>query len=275
MAGRDHAPPRVVDFHTHAFPDALAPRALEALQTPRYRPYTDGTAGDLVRHLDRAGVDLAVVASIATAPKQARPILEWSLQIASERLVPFASVHPEMEGVWAAVAEVARAGLKGIKLHPQYQRFFVDDSRVFEVYRAAADHGLILLLHAGYDLAFPTDPRARPHRIAAVAREFPGLRLVAGHLGGWRDWEEVLRCLAGTEVYLDTSFALGEGEDNVPPPLLKRILEAHGPDRLLFGTDSPWREHRAELAAFHALGLPEGIRTAVLGGNALRLLGLA
>lgn len=276
-AGQPHERPRprVIDFHTHAFPDDLAPRALEALQTPRYRPHTDGTVSGLVRSMDEAGVDAAVVCSIATAPKQMRPILEWSAAIASERLVPFASVHPEAEDPARAVREAARAGLKGIKLHPQYQRFFVDDPRVFGIYAAAADCGLVVLLHAGYDLAFPTDPRAQPHRIAAVARKFPGLRLVAAHLGGWKDWDAVLRHLAGTDVYLDTAFSVGGGEDDVPPDLLRRLLDSHSPDRLLFGTDSPWRVPAAEVRALRALDLPPEALAKVLGGNALRLLGLS
>lgn len=267
---------RTVDIHCHAFPDFLAPRAIEQLEqgAPGYKAFTDGTVADLLRHLDRAGLDVAVVCSIATAPKQVRSILDWSCQIASDRIVPFASVHPATENLYQATAEIARAGLKGIKLHPQYQVFFVDDPAMFPVYRSAADHGLILLLHAGYDLAFPDDPRSQPHRIAAVAKQFPGLRIVAAHMGGWKDWDAALEHLVGTDVYLDTSFAIAGGPDDMPRHLLAKFLERHSPERILFGTDSPWREHRSELAALDALGLPENVKRDVLGNNALRLLGL-
>ena len=266
----------VIDFHTHAFPDFLAQRAIEVLEenAKGYKAYTDGTLSGLLAAMDRAGVDAAVVCSIATAPKQVRSILEWSCQIAGQRVFPFPSVHPACDDPYQATADVARAGLKGLKLHPQYQGFFVDDPDVFPIYRAAADHGLIVLLHAGYDLAFPTDPRAEPRRIAVVLREFPGLRLVAAHMGGWKDWEQVLEHLAGRDVFFDTSFAVGDSPDDAPPNLLRAIIEKHGTHRILFGTDSPWREHCAELAALDQLGLPDDVKAAVLGGNGSKLLGL-
>jgi uncharacterized protein len=269
--------PQIVDFHTHAFPDFLAARAIEALEAgaPGYKAYTDGTVADLLRHLDRAGIEIAVVCSIATSPRQVPSILEWSCQIASDRIIPFASVHPECEDLYGTTAGIARAGLKGVKLHPQYQGFYADDPEVFDIYRSAADHGLIILFHAGYDLAFPTDPHAQPHRIAAAARELPGLGIVASHMGGWRDWGQALEHLAGSDVYLDTSFAIANGEDDAPPALLARLLERHSPERILFGTDSPWREHISELAALDAIGLPDDTKRAVLEGNALRLLNLS
>jgi hypothetical protein len=264
----------VVDFHTHAFPDALAPRALAALSTPEHPALTDATVAGLLGSMDRSAVDISVLCSIATAPKQAEAILEWSIGIADERVVPFASVHPSCPDAYQATARVAAAGLKGVKLHPQYQGFFADSTEAWPIYRSAADHGLIVLFHAGYDLAYPQDPRAQPNRIAAVAREFPGLRIVAAHLGGWQDWEESIRHLVGTEVYLDTAFALARGRGAAPESVVRTILDVHDPERVLLGSDSPWRDPTDGIAAVRDRGLSREQEEGILGGNACRLLGI-
>ena len=268
---------RIIDFHTHAFPDFLAARAIGVLEAkaPGHKTFTDGTLSGLLREMDSAGVDIAVLCSIATSPNQVHSILDWSLQIASERIIPFASVHPACSSLYETTAQIAKSGLKGIKLHPQYQGFFADDPNVFDIYKAAADHGLILMLHAGYDIAYPTDPRAQPHRIAAVARQFPGLRIVAAHMGGWQDWEQVLEHLAGTDVYFDTSFSIGNSPDDAPKHILQEILNKHSPHRLLFGTDSPWRKHSVELKALQSLNLPDCVMRAILWDNAAALLGIS
>jgi predicted TIM-barrel fold metal-dependent hydrolase len=262
-----------IDFHAHAFPDDLAEHAITTLHSgiaSDYHAVLDGTLGGLLASMDRAGIDAAVICSIATAPKQVEPILRWSLGIASDRIIPFGSVHPDCPDMAAAVRRISEAGLKGMKLHPLYQGFAADDERVWPLYRAAADHGLVLVMHTGCDVAFPLDDdRASPTRLLAVHRAFPQLKLVAAHLGGWRTWREAVRTIAGTDVFLETSYALGQGEDEAVADVWSR----HSRERTLFGTDSPWREQEDELAAWTRF-LPDDARRAVLHGNAARLLGL-
>ncbi len=263
----------VIDFHTHAFPDGLAPRAIEALNAevpPEARAVLDGTVSDLLRSMDSAGIDRSVIWSIATAPKQVSAIVKWSLQIRSDRIEPFGSVHPDCDDLAAAVRLVAESGLKGIKMHPQYQGFAVDDRLMWPFYEAVQDCGLILGFHAGRDIAFPPeDDRAAPRRILAVHSSFPEMRIVAAHLGGWMNWEEVSETLAGTDVYLETSYTfhcMGDGEH------VRRILSAHPTERILFGTDSPWRPQDEELGTVRRMiGDGEALEK-VLHRNAERLL---
>jgi predicted TIM-barrel fold metal-dependent hydrolase len=253
----------VTDCHAHAFPDELAPHALARLseRVPNgWRPFLDGTAGGLLAGMDRSGIDRTVVACIATAPQQFPSILAWACRIASDRLVPFASVHPGSEGAAAQVHVVADAGLRGIKLHAQYQQFAVDEPRMFPLYEAACERGLVVLFHAGRDIAFPDDAdSASPARLRRVHERFPQMRMIAAHLGGWRMWRESLDALVGCDVYLETSYSLGMGEDDVG----HRILAEHRPDRLLFGTDSPWRDQAETLRS---------VRSAVADGDRLRML---
>jgi predicted TIM-barrel fold metal-dependent hydrolase len=262
----------VVDFHAHAFPDELAPRAVGGINAhlaEHARAVLDGTVAGLIASMDRAGIERAVLWSVATKPTQADPIVRWSLSVASDRIVPFGSVHPDSADVAAGVRRVAAAGLKGIKLHPMYQGFGADEERAWPLYEAMEAEGLILGFHAGGDLSFPLDDdRASPGRILRVHRAFPRLRIVAAHLGGWRMWDEVAETLAGTDVYLETSYTF----ETATREQVRRVLERHSPERVLFGTDSPWRDQAESLALTRAAFPEPTIRRMVLEDNAVRLL---
>jgi len=263
----------IIDVHTHAFPDHLAARAMAQLQagTDEVKAVLDGTTGALLRSMDGAGVDASVVASIATRPEQFEPILRWSAAIRSSRLVPFPSVHPAApEGV-EQVRRLAAEGFRGIKLHPYYQQFTVDEPRLEPVYQALAECGLVLLLHCGFDISFPRDRVADPVRLRRVVERFPNLRLVAAHLGAWRDWDEVERHLVGQPVYFDISTSF-EFMDRAQA---ERILRRHPADRLLFGSDSPWMDQQRTIENLRTFGLGREIEAQVLGGNAATLLGLS
>mgnify|MGYP001096111708 CR=1 FL=1 len=261
----------IIDLHTHAFPDRLAARALAALEehSGDYKALLDGTVSGLLRSMDQAGIRVAAVCSIATHPRQVDSILQWSEEIASERIIPFPSVHPAGDCA-RQMREIAQRGFKGIKLHPQYQSFAVDAQEAFPIYEAAAETGLLVALHAGWDIAFPGDESASPDKIARVVEKFPGMRMVAYHLGGWREWDLVLEHLAGKDLYFDTSFTLGDAS----PEMVEQIIARHGWDKVVFGSDSPWADQAAEVAKIRALGLDPQTERDVLRGTAARLLGL-
>jgi len=262
------------DFHTHAFPDGLAPKAIEVLNSEIPRDswaVLDGTIGDLLRSMDRAGIDRSVICSIATAPKQVEPIINWSLSIASDHIVPFGSVHPGCADMAEAARKIADAGLKGLKLHPHYQEFAIDERRMWPLYEAVEALGLIMVFHAGCDIAFPPeDDRAAPRRILTVHRAFPQIPIVAAHLGGWKMWDEVAETLAGTDVYLGTSYTFNmDSRDAV-----ERVLDRHSRERILFGTDSPWVDQKLTLDLVRQAFPDDETREMVLATNARRLLGL-
>ncbi len=262
----------VIDVHTHAFPDQLAGRAMAQLQsgTDEVKAVLNGTVSDLLCSMDRAGVDASVVASIATKPEQFEPILRWSATIRSPRIVPFPSVHPAAEDAAEQVRRIAAAGFCGIKLHPYYQEFTVDEPRLEPVYAAMAECGLVLLLHCGFDISFPYDRIADPVRLRCVVERFPRLRIIAAHLGAWRDWDEVERHLVGQPVYFDISTCF----DFMDRVQAGRLLRSHPADRLLFGSDSPWVDQERTIASLRSFGLGEAFEARVLGGNAQALLGI-
>jgi uncharacterized protein len=258
-----------IDFHTHAFPDAIAPVAMEKLSsTAGVRPRGDGTVGGVLASMDRCGIAASVVHSIATAPRQAVSIRRWALSIRSPRIIPFPSVHPGSATMREELEAIAADGFTGIKLHPEYQDFYCDEDRLLPLYRACRDLGLVVFFHAGEDISFPPSDRAAPRRLAAVRSACPGLIIIAAHSGGWRRWEEVGTCLLGEDLYLEISFTRG----HLPDGLFRDLLTGHRPDRILFGSDFPWDDQGDSLRHLEALDLPPALLDRILRRNAESVL---
>ena len=259
----------VVDIHTHAFPDAIAERAVPALAKAAAAPaYLDGKLESLIRSMDAANVDMAVVASIATKPGQFEAILNWSQSIASDRIIPFASVHPADTAVVSHLREIFARGIRGIKLHPYYQDFDLDDPALFPIYATLEELGLIVLCHTGFDMAYPRTRRCDPVKIARVLDRFPNLRFIATHLGAWEDWDEVSKYLIGRPIYLDTAYSIGcAGIERA-----RALILAHPPEYVLFGSDSPWDDQRESIVSIKRLALGDARERLILGVNALQLL---
>lgn len=259
----------IIDFHTHAFPDPVAERAMPQLEEEgNIKAVLDGKVSSLLRSMDRAGIEASVVASIATRPQQFERILNWSAEIASDRIVPFPSVHPDDPSGAEHVQLIHARGFKGVKLHPYYQGFSLDDERVLPLYRAMEECGLVLLCHTGFDLAFPRERRCDPVRILRVLERFPGLAFVASHLGAWEDWDEVERHLVGRPIYLDLSFAI----DGIGPPRARELILRHPPEYMLFGSDSPWAGQQETIDQVRGLELGAQRERLLFAENAMRLL---
>ncbi|MDR1210125.1 MAG: amidohydrolase family protein [Clostridiales bacterium] len=262
----------IIDFHSHAFPDRIAASALGRLtvNSGNQRPVFDGTVAGLVAHEREAGVDMAVVANIATNPRQMRNVNDFAISINSlDGVTAFGSVHPAAPDALSELSRLVEAGIKGIKLHPDYQDFFADDPDVYPIYAKAAELGLITLFHAGMDIGLFEPVHAAPERLANALPAFGGGVVVAAHWGGYSMWYDVEKYLVGADVYFDTSYAYGR----MPPGQARRIIANHGSDRILFGSDTPWSRPSDELLFARAVA-GDGAE-AILGGNAARLLGLS
>lgn len=258
-----------IDFHAHAFPDALARTTIPALEKKgNVRAAADGTVAGLLASMEHAEVEASVLCCIATRPGQFRSILNWCATLRSERLIPFPSFHPASDQALTEIEEIAGQGFRGVKLHPFYQDFFLDEERLRPLFARLADLGLIVVMHTGYDIGFPRERRADPAKIAALIRTFPDLRLIATHLGAWQQWEEVHAELAGKNVYFDIAYSL----EFLPPETARQIILAHSPDRVLFGSDSPWADQQAAISLLRILDLPSGDEEKILYANAKRLL---
>lgn len=261
----------IIDFHTHIFPDTLAQRAIQELsQRAKIPPYVDGTADGLRASMQQAGVNYSVLMPIATKPAQAHSINVWAHDINTRYpdLISFGTLHPLMEGWDEEVRWLAEHKFHGVKFHPDYQQFFVDEARLLPLYRALADAGLMVLFHAGIDIGLPPPVGCTPDRLAKVLDAMPNLTIVAAHMGGYQQWDAVEEFLVGRALYLDTCYAYPD----LPAERMAAMIQHHGAHHILFGTDSPWREQAAEIETIRQLPLKDEEITAILGENAHRLL---
>ncbi len=263
---------KVIDFHTHVFPDEIAPRALKALSehSGPYKPCTDGTLGGLLESMDRAGIGLSVVASIATKPGQAWPILEFSKRIKSSRIYPLVSFHPKnsLDEVKRLIAEATEAGIKGVKLHPMYQDFSIDSEDMFPYYELLTREGFFVVFHTGYDIAFPGNLQASVERVARLAESFKDLEIVTTHTGGWRQWEKLNLLTELENVYTDISMTVTE----IGPDSFSELLLNFPHNRIFFGTDSPWTDQEEMVDIVLKLPIPESLKDAILFKNASEFL---
>ena len=259
----------IIDFHAHAFPDAIAARAISQLEHGGgVKAFLDGTVSALLASMDSAGIRTSVICSIATRPEQFDPILKWSKAIASPRMVPLPSIHPKGPDPVGQARQVAEAGLRGIKLHPYYQDFNLDDETLFPLYRALDELGLFVVCHTGFDFAFPRQRRADPVRILRVLDRVPSLRLITSHMGAWDDWDEVEKHLLGKPITMDISLSM----ELLGRERARAMLSAHPADRILFGSDSPWSSQSETIGLLRSLGLGGELETKILGENADSLL---
>ena len=228
----------LIDFHTHCFADPIYEKAIAALidLSGGYKPYHDGSLSGLLNSMDKSGVDISVVHSIATKEKQTRIINDWVISIKSDRIIPFGTIHPDYADWENEIERLKAEGIKGIKFHPDYQGFFVDDRKMYPIYEKTAQENMTALFHCGRDIAFPELVRNTPARFRKVLEDIPELTAVGAHMGGHEMFEEVEEVLAGADLYLDTSFAhyiLGDSK-------FTALIKKHGVERILFGSDSPW-----------------------------------
>jgi len=262
----------LIDFHTHAFPDKIAGRAISALSYSGggLEPQTKGTLQSLKQEMDRDGVDVSVVLSIATNPKQMHNVNDFAIAANRERgIAAFGSVHPDAPDALEELERIHDAGLKGVKLHPEYQCFFVDAERMKPIYRKISQLGLAVIFHAGEDYGFSPPWHCTPERLLGALR-WLDTTVVAAHWGGAGCGEAVLEKLCGQELYFDVSFGYG----TMPKYLAQTILDRHTPDRLLFGSDMPWHRPAWELRLLNSLDMGENDREKILHGNAEKILGL-
>jgi uncharacterized protein len=259
---------RIIDIHTHAWPDAVAEKAVSSLMSRgTLKASYDGTIAGLLGKMDRSGVDVSVMLPVATKPSQVASINDWAASIATDRIVAFGSMHPDLADAPAEVARMAALGLRGLKLHPEHQAFAPDEPRLAPVYEAAVEHDMTVLFHAGHDELHET-LRGTPESFATVLDGFPGMRVVLAHLGGYRVWNRVAEVLVGRDVYLDTAYTLG----HLPDADFVEIVHAHGAEHVLFGSDGPWTDAAEEIAWLRRLPFSHGVIAAILGENAERLL---
>ncbi len=225
---------KIIDIHTHIYPDAIARKATDSVRD-FYQidgAGMDGTVELLRSRGEKAGISQYVVLPVSNSPKRVRHINEFLLEASREHedFIGFGTLHADMKGLMEETEWILQNGLHGIKMHPDSQRFCIDDERLFPVYDFLQDK-IPVMLHMG-------DPRysfSHPSRLRRVLDLFPRLQVIAAHFGGYRLFHTAWELLRDTDCIFDTSSALmfmeqGEAE---------KYINSYGAERMAYGTDYP------------------------------------
>ena len=243
----------IIDAHTHVLPDKIAEKGasnIGAFYTlPHHAP---ASVSALTAAGDSIGVYHYLTCSTATVPEQVEHINDFLANIIKNdgRFTALIALHPDHTGYEEELDRGMSLGLAGVKMHPDFQRFDIDEERLLPIYRAIARRGLPLLIHLG-DIRYD---HSRPSKLAAIMKKVPDLTVIAPHFTGYQRWQESLDLLPPLEnLWIDTSSSLGL----LPYDMAMRLIEKHGVEKFMFGTDFPIWNPVLEVEKVERLALTE------------------
>ncbi len=260
----------IIDAHAHIFPDKIAKKAVAGIGNfySELKMNCDGTAESLIREGEAAGISKFIVQSVATVPVQVESINDFiagCVKKYPDKFIGFAAMHPDYENTEKEIDRAISLGLKGVKLHPDFQQFAIDDPKAMKIYEIIEGR-LPLLIHTG-DIRYNF---SRPEMLVKVLDRFPKLDIIAAHFGGWSEWDNAAKILGGRRLWVDTSSSLY----SMTPEHAGKLIDAYGVDNVLFGTDYPMWTAKHELELFNKIPLTEKEREMILHENAEKLLGI-
>ena len=242
---------KIIDIHTHIYPDKIARKATESVRyfyQLRGSDEADGTVETLLSRGRQAGISQFVVLPVSNMPNRVHGINEFILEQTQEHdcFIGFGTVHADMAGLCDEVEWILHAGLHGIKMHPDSQRFTIDDQRLFPVYDTIQGK-LPMLLHMG-------DQRynySHPLRLRRILDMFPRLEVIAAHFGGYSMFSTARELLEDTNCIFDISSAMMF----MQPGEAEQYIRHYGAERMAYGTDYPLWDPVEEVQRFQQLDL--------------------
>lgn len=264
----------IIDFHTHIFPDKIAEKTIASLSSKaNVRAATNGTLDGLLESMENSGVDMSIILPVATKPSQMDNINAYAKSVCEAypgKLISFGGIHPDCDDYKKELKHIKELGLKGIKIHPDYQGVMIDDVRFMNIIEYASELGLIIVTHAGIDIGLPEPVHCPPDKMRKVLDKIKPEKMVVAHYGGWKQWEMVYDYLAGENVYLDTAFTF----DYIEEEMFLKILNKHDENKILFATDSPWSGAAKDIETVRNLPIKSELEEKIFAGNAMKLLGM-
>lgn len=260
----------ICDGHSHIFPEKIAEKATVSIGDFYDIQMTgSGSVPALLQSGKNIGVKKYLVCSTATTAHQVESINSFIATTCKENpeFIGFGSMHPEHEDSFGQAKFCKENGLRGLKLHPDFQKFNIDDNSAYPIYEAAQAEGLPILFHMGdnrYDYSSPA-------RLKNILRDFPNLIAFAAHLGGYQAWDKAAEVLTGEKnVYFDTCSSLMF----ISPETAKKQILNFGIEKIFFGTDFPMWGHLDELERFMNLGFSDEENKLLLSENFKRFFSL-
>ena len=261
---------RIIDSHCHIYPDKIAQKASDSTADFYKMPSRlDGKISTLLEYGERLGIEHFVVQSVATTPSQVSSINKFiatAVDQSNGKFTGLGTLHPDSSDVKADIDEIEALGLKGVKLHPDIQKFKMDDHRMLKIYELCEGR-LPILMHTG-DHRFDY---SNPNRMKPILDIYKNLTVIGAHFGGWSVWDDAVEQLSGYEnFYVDCSSTFYA----MSPEKAKELITAYGTDKVLFGTDYPMWLPENEIEMFMKIDLTEQEREDILYNNAAKLFNI-
>ena len=261
---------KIIDAHGHIYPDKIAKKATEAISDfYSIKMRHIGTVEAIKESGKKIGVRKQLVCSTATTPEQVERINTYISDCCreNEEFIGFATLHPDYATIEKELQRIKELGLKGIKLHTDFQQFYIDDPRAVIMYQKIAEANLPILFHMGDDKRHYSEPE----QLKRVMEYVPTLVAIAAHFGGYQRWDAAVNYLKDIpNIYFDTSSSL----EFLSCEAAEYMISVFGEDRLFFGTDFPMWDHEEELNRFMRLTLTEDVREKILFKNFMRVFGV-
>jgi hypothetical protein len=260
----------IYDMHSHIFPHKISEKATESIgkfyDITMY--YSIGETERLLAAEQQINTARMLVCSVATTPKQVVSINDFISGECAQHpeMIGFAAMHGDYEDIPGEVDRIISMGLKGIKLHSDFQKTALDSPASYRIFEAIEGR-LPVLVHMGdyrHDYSHPT-------MLAKVLRDFPKLKVLASHLGGFAAWDEAESVLKAHEnVRYDTSSAVCL----MSPERAVRLIQHYGVENCMFGTDFPMWDPKSEAERLLSLGFTFEDYKKMFSENAKAFLGL-
>jgi predicted TIM-barrel fold metal-dependent hydrolase len=293
---------RIIDSHCHIYPEKIARKAAENIGRFYGYPVPDfaaelasappgfplsaeplaeaaatpepGSLDTMLRIGTDAGIDTFVVSGAATSPKQVTSVNDYFIDLAANQqsaktfgktLICYGTMHPDYNDIQGELQRCKNSGLRALKLHADCQAFNIDAPGAYNIYEAAQSLDLPILMHLGDE----THDYSAPYRLVKVCKDFPHLRFIGAHLGGYRDWDNALLLKGIDNMWFDSSSS----QSILEPERVVRQIRTFGANRVFFGTDYPLWIAKNELNAFLALPLSDAEKEGILSLNYSNFIG--
>lgn len=259
----------IIDSHIHVWPDKIVDRGIGVASDQLHR-YGDGRVASALSTMDGAGIARSISLGVADTPERVDAANAFAASLDPSHIVGFGSIHPGLS-VEANLESLRRHGLRGAKVHPLFQGYALDDRGLWDILDAMQGE-FVVIAHVGDGDSPEKNARCTPLMMRQLVQNLPRLDIVACHFGGYLRLSDAEDLIVGMPVCIDTSWPPGLG--SLDPTRVRRIIERHGTDRVVFGSDWPMANPLREVEAVRALGLSDEDTEAILGGNMARMLGI-
>ena len=257
----------LIDFHTHVYPEKIAQKGVQYIGDFYDLPMSEkGTLVHLKSVAKASGTTHVVLLGVAVKPEVVESINRFTASMLDEFTFGFGTIHPDFPNKKEEICHCLEMGLKGIKIHPDMQKFNIDDPRMMEVYELLSKKGAPIMIHMGDD----RHDHSHPARLRRVLQMFPQLQVCAAHFGGHTMYETARENLSDTSCIMDISSTLMFMEKEQA----ERYINHYGAERLAFGTDYPIWDPVREVRRFLSLNITEEQKEQIAHKTAERFLEL-